>query len=341
MSEPSSRLMEQGDAVAELLEQAQHGYGAGLDANRALLRHGARRAPTAPRGWVLAAALAMVAVALLALRPWQLLAAGGGLLVTAERPSAKLAPPEPQASDKAAAPEARLSKPERQPSRAPSPLPPSREPAEHKPTPPSSSGPSGSSASTAPAEEDCLAHARAGDPRRAATCFSVRANGSGLSAQVALYELSRLQRDALGEPAAALSSLTSYLERFPNGSLNGEARFSRLELLARLGRTAEALSASTEFLRSRAGQERAAEVHLFRGNLLLKGAGSAAVAAAEYRAALAAPGRVGDDAAYRLAVALESSGAKADALAAYERYLQRPGGRHRSAASARITELSP
>jgi hypothetical protein len=94
-------------------------------------------------------------------------------------------------------------------------------------------------------------------------------------------------------------------------------------------------------LRSRAGQERAAEVHLFRGNLLLSGAGSAAAAVAEYRAALSAPGRVGDDAAYRLAVALESSGAKADARAAYERYLERSGGRHRGAATAKLTELSP
>lgn len=348
MLEPSTRLVEQGDAVAELLEQAQHGYAEGLDANRALLRQGARRGPTAPR-WLLAAAVAAAAIALIATRPWQLLSGDGGLLVTAEKPSAKMAPSGPGSSDKAAVAEAALNEPARRANRAPSPVAPSlspepteRAPADRKPTPPSSSGPSGISGgnAAAPAEEDCLAHARAGDPRRAAACFSARAGGSGLSAQVALYELSRLQRDALGEPAAALSSLSSYLERFPNGSLNGEARFSRLELLARLGRAPEALSASSEFLRSRAGQERAAEVHLFRGNLLLKGAGSAASAAAEFRAALGAPGRVGDDAAYRLAVALESGGNKTEALTAYRHYLERSGGRHRSAATARITELS-
>jgi tetratricopeptide (TPR) repeat protein len=340
MHEPEARLIDQANAVAELLEQAQRGYAQGLDANRALLRQGARRSSPAPRGWLLVGAVA-AAAALIVTRPWQLLTSTGGLLVTAEKPSAKPTQPEARAVEKAVAPETQSRKPEPRASHvSPTPLPATHEPPERKPTPPSSSAPIASAASPAATEEDCLAYARAGDPRRAAACFSARAGGSGLSAQVALYELSRLQRDALGEPAAALSSLTSYLERFPNGSLNGEARFSRLELLARLGRMPEALSASTEFLRSRAGQERAAEVHLFRGNLLLSG-GSAAAAAAEYRAALGAPGRVGDDAAYRLAVALESSGARADARAAYERYLERPGGRHRAAASAKLTELSP
>jgi TolA-binding protein len=189
------------------------------------------------------------------------------------------------------------------------------------------------------AGEECLAYARAGDPKRAAACFTERASGSGLSAQVALYELSRLQRDALGDPGSALASLDQYLQRFPNGSLNGEARFSRLEVLARLGRAQEALSASSEFLSSRFGAERAPEVHLFRGNLLLRGAGSASQAASEYRAAVAAPGRVGDDAAYQLAVALDKSGATAEATDAYQRYLKRSGGRYRKAAAARLEEL--
>jgi tetratricopeptide (TPR) repeat protein len=189
------------------------------------------------------------------------------------------------------------------------------------------------------AGEECLAYARAGDPKRAASCFTERANGSGLSAQVALYELSRLQRDALGDPASALTSLNQYMERFPSGSLSGEARFSRLEALARLGRAQEALSASSEFLSSPFGAERAPEVHLFRGNLLLRG-GSASQAASEYRAAVAAPGRVGDDAAYQLAVALDKAGASAEASDAYQQYLKRSGGRYRKAAAARVEELA-
>jgi tetratricopeptide (TPR) repeat protein len=185
-----------------------------------------------------------------------------------------------------------------------------------------------------------LGFARSGEPKRAAECFSERAQGSGLSAQVALYELSRLQRDALGEPAAALDSLNRYLERFPQGSLGGEARFSRLELLARLGRTAEAIEASREFLASPFGAERAAEVHLLRGNLFQR-AGSAASAVSEYSAAVNAPGRVGDDAAFQLGSALEKNGQKADAVQAYERYLARGKGRHRGAVEARLKELSP
>lgn len=333
--EPSpKRLVDEGDALAELLQQANTGYARRLDPNRALSR--LRNAVGRPRfgvGIWLCAGAAAVAGALLVMRSWQS-REDAALRVTAEAPygaapkkaetaAAMLPPPVPQTPEKPA----KISTPPSE-GRKPSSAPPASASAPEK------------AATPATNEEECLAHARAGDPRRAAACFTERAAGSGLSAQVALYELSRLQRDALGEPAAALASLDQYLTRFPAGSLNGEARFSRLELLARLGRTAEALRASSDFMSTRFGAERAAEVHLFRGNLFLRGAGSAAQAVTEYRGAAGAPGRVGDDAAYQLAVALEQSGARAEARDAYERYLARSGGRHRSAATAKLTELA-
>jgi len=334
--EPSpKRLLDEGDALAELLQQANAGYARRLDPSRALSR--LRSAVARPRfsvGMWLCAGASAVAVGLLVTRVWQG-RAEPDLRVTAEAPyvatpkrtdpAARALPvPSPTSLEKPT----KLSAPPPE-SRKPSSVPAATASSSEKPTAPAAS------------EEECLAHARAGDPRRAAACFTERAAGSGLSAQVALYELSRLQRDALGEPGAALASLDQYLTRFPAGSLNGEARFSRLELLARLGRTADALRASSEFMSTRFGVERAAEVHLFRGNLFLRGAGSAAQAVAEYRAAMGAPGRVGDDAAYQLAVALEQSGARSEAREAYERYLARSGGRHRSAASTKLTELAP
>jgi tetratricopeptide (TPR) repeat protein len=335
------RLLEEGDDVANLLERALDDYGQGLDANQALLR---LRAPKKSRlqlgSWLVAGAVATAGVALLVGR--QARTPNDALLVTAEAP-AHARPSAPAPADRGLEAKPSLAKPQERPAHALLSLPPAHEVQEqHRPPPSVSSAPIANPGQppAGSAEEECLAHARAGEPRLAAACFAARANGSGLSAQVALYELSRLQRDALGEPNAALASLTQYLERFPSGSLNSEARFSRLELLARLGRTQEALSASSEFLGSRFGAERAAEVHLLRGNLLLRGAGSAAQAVSEYRAAFGAPGRVGDDAAYQLAAALEATGAKAEAQSAYQRYLAKSGGRHRSQASARLAELS-
>lgn len=333
--EAPQRLVEEGGQLGELLEHAQRGYGRGLDLQRALLRSRIEkpRVPTLT-AWVLVLGVAAAATTATL---WLRAPVTGDLKVTAEAPTLR----SPQPAAPASAPEPRIA----EPATAEKAKPAASLPRETEPRRAAAAGPSAIGSATAPADEgnqreQCLTFARQGDPRGAASCFQERASGSGLSAQVALYELSRLQRDALGEPGAALESLTQYLERFPNGSLTGEVRFSRLELLARLGKTNEALAASREFLSSPYGAERAAEVHLFRGNLFLRGAGSASEAVREYRDALSAPGRVGDDAAYQLGVALEASGAPSQAVEAYEQYLARSGGRHRSAASARLAELS-
>lgn len=339
ITEAPKRLISDEGELGELLRDAQRGYLHGLDAQRALLRaRGARQRVPTLAGWALALGLAATAIG--AALWFGGLRSAAPLQVTAETPPvrARPVPALPTASSSSRAPAVALGDRHRA---APAAAPREREPRRAEGAPASSSASSSVSPAQDPTErEQCLTFARQGEPRRAADCFKERAGGGGLSAQVALYELSRLQRDALGEPAAALDSLTQYLQRFPSGSLNGEVRFSRLELLARLGKTSEALSASREFLSSPFGAERAAEVHLFRGNLFLRGAGSAADAAREYREAQTAPGRVGDDAAYQLAVALEAGGAREQAIEAYQRYLARNGGRHRSSASARLAELS-
>jgi tetratricopeptide (TPR) repeat protein len=343
VTEPSpKRLVDQDDRVGALLRRADEEFQHGLDANRALLRLQNERRPLLRGSWLWGASAVVVGLALLIARPWQRSNAAASL--AAESLGSKpTAPPESGLSqpDDAVAIASALRAPPatREPARggearavAGSQLP------RPTPKPASSAEPELPTAPSVP-EPDCLALARGGEPKAAAACFNERAAGSGLSAQVALYELSRLERDALGAPAQALVTLDRYLERFPNGSLNGEVRFSRLELLARLGRNQEALEASRAFLGSSFGVERAAEVHLLRGNLLLR-QGQATAAGVEYRAALGAPGRVGDDATYQLAVALESAGDPPRARAAYERYLERPGGRHASAAKARLAQLS-
>ncbi|HWZ91664.1 MAG TPA: hypothetical protein VNW92_22535, partial [Polyangiaceae bacterium] len=186
---------------------------------------------------------------------------------------------------------------------------------------------------------DCLGFARSGDAPKAEHCFEDQAAGQNLSAEVALYELARLRRDMLGKPAAALSALDDYARRFPHGYLSGEVLFSRLELLVKLGRSAEVLRASDELLASPSGKERALEIHFLRGNVYAHALGDPASAAREYAQAAAAPGRVGDDAAYLAAVNLQSAGDSAGASAAFERYLTRAGARHSAEAQARLDAL--
>jgi tetratricopeptide (TPR) repeat protein len=346
-SEPR-RWLDQSGELSDLLRRAQQDYAHGLDAQRALSRFDERkRAPSSLRWLVPVVALGVLLV-LPWLRSWRAGSATAPLQVTAEQlgPVARPEKDEPAP----APPQVTSATSRREPVRPRSALAeaasaeqatpaaqPDGQPAA-PPTPPTTQGPA-----EAPAEpeQDCLAHARAGDPRGAAACFEQRAQGSGLSAQVALYELSRLQRDSLGQPDRALATLDQYLARFPEGSLGGEARFSRLELLAKLGRASEAFAASTEFLRSRFGNERAAEVHLLRGNLLLRSLRQPQAAIEEYRAAHGAPGRIGDEAAFQMAAALEGAGDRTAARAAYEQYLKRSGARHAVAARARLEALSP
>jgi hypothetical protein len=186
---------------------------------------------------------------------------------------------------------------------------------------------------------DCLSFARSGDAAAAERCFEAQAAGQNLSAEVALYELARLRRDMLGKPQAALAALDDYARRFPHGYLSGEVLFSRLELLVKLGRSAEVLGASDELLASASGKERALEIHFLRGNVYAHALKDPQSAAREYALAAASAGKLGDDAAFLAAVSLQSAGERARAKAAFEAYLARPAARHEAEARARLRTL--
>ena len=187
---------------------------------------------------------------------------------------------------------------------------------------------------------DCLGYARSGNPQEAEHCFEGQARSQDLSAEVALYELSRLRRDALGKPAEALLALDEYLQRFPSGNLSGEVRFSRLELLVKLGRNDEVMRASDELLASPSGAERAPEIHLLRGNVESHALNDPAAAVREYALAKAAPGRVGDEGTFLEAVNLEKLGDVSHATQAFETYLTRPGARHLAEARTHLGALA-
>lgn len=146
---------------------------------------------------------------------------------------------------------------------------------------------------------DCLSLARQGDTAGAQRCFEQRAQGSGLSAEMAAYEGARLRRDVLGDPQGALAALTQYRQRFPNGSLRREADVSILELLVQLGRTQEALTQTEQLLAAPTGKERVAELRLLRARLFRKG-GNVSAAAEEYRLVEQLGGAQADEARRRL-----------------------------------------
>lgn len=115
---------------------------------------------------------------------------------------------------------------------------------------------------------ECLRLAREGDSEAAEECFRARADGTGLSAELALYELSRMRRDLLDEPIGALAALDEHRSRFPSGGLRAEVELTRVELLVRIGRKAEALSEVERLLASGTGPERDEELARIRDELL-------------------------------------------------------------------------
>lgn len=191
----------------------------------------------------------------------------------------------------------------------------------------------------AAAAPDCLSFARHGQTRAAEECFSERANGAGLAAEMALYELARLRRDVLADANGALRALADYRTRFPGGSLRREVEMSQLELLLQLGRSDDALKQSAELLSSSTSGERASELRLLRGHILRKQS-RFAEAVREYELAEGAGAR-GSVAIYFRALCLESAGRPSEAAAAFAKYLEQPQRPHAEDAKRRLEKLKP
>ena len=187
---------------------------------------------------------------------------------------------------------------------------------------------------------DCLSLARRGQTRDAEACFLKRAEGSGLGAEMALYEVARLRRDVLADADGALRALTEYGRRFPSGSLRREADMSQLELLVQLGRSEDALKQSDALLSSSASGERAAELHLLRGHILRKAQSRFAAAAREYELAENA-GAHGGETTYFRALCLDALGRTAEAAALFSQYLEQPQRPYAEDAKRRLKRLNP
>jgi len=187
---------------------------------------------------------------------------------------------------------------------------------------------------------DCLSLARLGKTRDAEACFLKRAQGTGLGAEMALYEVARLRRDVLADAEGALRALAEYRARFPSGSLRREADMSQLELQIQLGRSEDALKQSAELLSSSSSGERAAELHFLRGQILRKSQSKYAAALVEYELAEKAGGHLGDVKYFR-ALCLEALGRGSDAAASFADYLQQPHPVYGEDARRRLEKLKP
>jgi hypothetical protein len=99
-------------------------------------------------------------------------------------------------------------------------------------------------APSAPEREprDCLRLARDGVTGDAIACLESQSAEVGLAGEVALLELARIRRDVKDDLAGAERLLADHERRFPHSGLAAEARATRVELLLRLGRPAEALA---------------------------------------------------------------------------------------------------
>jgi tetratricopeptide (TPR) repeat protein len=213
-------------------------------------------------------------------------------------------------------------------------------------TPPAPVGSGGTSEGTNTKESgafapDCAALGRSGSTQAALDCYAKQSQKSGMAGELALYEIARLRKDVMSDYAGALEALKTYDARFPNGSLRGEVQVSRVELLGRLGRNDEALAESARLLETPWGKERAADLHLLRGNLYRQSLHDFARAEAEYARISDERGPAGDEAQFQRAACLERLGQASAARNVYESYLKRPQPRHAAEVKARLQALTP
>lgn len=79
-------------------------------------------------------------------------------------------------------------------------------------------------------------------------CYTQRAVGTGISAELAYLERARFEQLHGRDPQAALRSLEEYQARFPRGTLQPEATLARIRLLVASGHSASARAAISRAL---------------------------------------------------------------------------------------------
>jgi tetratricopeptide (TPR) repeat protein len=165
-----------------------------------------------------------------------------------------------------------------------------------------------------------------GEYAAAAASFQEAGRGSGPRAELALYEVGRLQLRNLGEPAAAAETFRRTRARFPDGQLRAEVDLSLIESLLDARSFEDAGEAMDGFMRRYPQSERRSEVLRLRADLRRQ-QGNWRGALEDY-AALLEKGP-SDDALYFSAFCWQRLGDSRAARALLERYVKDfPNGRH-------------
>jgi ferric-dicitrate binding protein FerR (iron transport regulator) len=96
-----------------------------------------------------------------------------------------------------------------------------------------------------PAPESCVASA----PAEKRACLSRAASARGLGGENALLSLALLERDILGDRAAALTHFREYERRYPNGALAPEVALALVATLSAGGAVDAACAATADYAR--------------------------------------------------------------------------------------------
>jgi hypothetical protein len=89
--------------------------------------------------------------------------------------------------------------------------------------------------------QDCSALLKNQSFGEAEACFALKAQGTGLSAELGLFELARVRSSALGNTAGAVQALEEHRRRFPTGVLSSQVQLALVRMLVGEKRGREAL----------------------------------------------------------------------------------------------------
>jgi hypothetical protein len=180
----------------------------------------------------------------------------------------------------------------------------------------------------------------AGAAREAIACYLEQARRDGIAGETALYEVARLRRDVLGDAEGALAALRDSRARFPRGMLRHEVDLSIVELLPKLNRHGEALEEIGRLLAEGHGEERAAELHVLRGNVYREVLEDFVRAERDYAAAEDERAPIVGEATFLRGVCLQALGQTPQARVAFERYLASGSHRYADEAKRRLNRLN-
>ncbi|HEV3031343.1 MAG TPA: FecR domain-containing protein [Polyangia bacterium] len=121
------------------------------------------------------------------------------------------------------------------------------------------------------ADDDAEASARAalasGDTTRALALYRALVQRGGAAGENAAYEVGKILRDRLAQPANAVAAWRRYRSDHPDGVLRVETDVSIIETLVHAGDAPGALAEAADFIRNHPDSERRAEIARVAGDL--------------------------------------------------------------------------